>query len=217
MKKILVLAAFAFSVMVSAQGKIVEGKITSKQTISTDNKQVQEQLDMMGKMEAITLFRGANSRSEIDNPMSGNIVTIINSDEKKMLVLMDNPALGKLYTMEKMDISEEDLKNIKVTKGSETKTVLGYECQKYSTSVTKDGVTVEMDLYTTEEIDAPNQQTATLGGKLKGFPLFMTMKMNQMGIDMVITNEVTKIEKQSVSSDLFNVTPPEGYKNMKGQ
>lgn len=217
MKKILVLAAFAFSVMVSAQGKIVEGKITSKQTISTDNKQVQEQLDMMGKMEAITLFKGANSRSEIDNPMSGNIVTIINSDEKKMLVLMDNPALGKLYTMEKMDISEEDLKNIKVTKGSETKTVLGYECQKYSTSVTKDGVTVEMDLYTTEEIDAPNQQTATLGGKLKGFPLFMTMKMNQMGIDMVITNEVTKIEKQSVSSDLFNVTPPEGYKNMKGQ
>ncbi|AXG72311.1 hypothetical protein KORDIASMS9_04582 [Kordia sp. SMS9] len=217
MKKILVLAALAFSVMISAQEKISEGKIISKQTMSTDNEQVQAQLEMMGKMETTTLFKGASSRSELDNPMSGNIITVINSEEKKMLMLMDNPALGKMYTLEDISLTEEDLKNIKVTKGSETKTVLGYECHQYITSITKDGVTIDMVMYTTEAIEAPSQQTATLGGKLKGFPLFMVMKMNQMGIDMKITTEVTKIEKQSVSSDLFNVTPPEGYKNMKEQ
>jgi len=215
MRKILVFVALAFSVMVSAQSELTEGKITSKQTMSTDNEQVQAQLDMMGKMETITLFKGQNSRSELDNPMSGNVTTIINADEKKMLMLMDNPAMGKIYTVEDIDLSEEDLKNITVTKGSKTKTVLGYECQEYKTSVTKDGVTIDMVMFTTEAIKAPTQQTATMGDKVKGFPLYMEMKMNQMGIDMVVTTEVTKIEKQSVSSDLFNTTPPEGYKNMK--
>ncbi|MEM6684421.1 MAG: DUF4412 domain-containing protein [Bacteroidota bacterium] len=215
MRKILVFVALAFSVMVSAQNDLSEGKITSKQTMSTDNEQVQAQFDMMGKMETVTLFKGQNSRSELDNPMSGAVTTIINADQQKMLMLMDNPALGKMYTVEDISLSEEDLKKIKVTKGTKTKTVLGYTCQEYATSVTKDGVKVEMVMYTTEAIQAPSQQTATLGDKIKGFPLYMEMKMNQMGIDMVITTEVTKIEKQEVSSELFNVTPPEGYKNMK--
>lgn len=217
MKKIIVLAALAFSVMISAQEKITEGKIISKQTMSTDNKQVQAQFDMMGKIETTTLFKGSNSRSELDNPMSGNIITVINADEQKMLVLMDNPALGKMYTLEDVSLTEEEIKNIEVTKGSETKTVLGYECQMYTTAITKDGVTTEMILFTTEAIEAPSQQTATLGNKLKGFPLFAIMKMNQMGIDMTITTEVTKIESQSVSSEIFSVKPPVGYKNMKEQ
>ncbi|MEM6721614.1 MAG: DUF4412 domain-containing protein [Bacteroidota bacterium] len=214
MKKILVLVALAFSVMVSAQEKITEGKITSKQTMSTDNEQVQASLAMIGEIETVTLFKGKNARSESDNPMSGNIVTVVNTEENKMLILMDNPALGKVYTVESIELTEEDIKNIKVTKENETKEVLGYTCQKYTTSVTKNGVTVNMVMYTTEAIDVPNQQTATLGEKVKGFPLYMEMKMNQMGVDMTIATEVTKIEKQSVSGDIFSVTPPEGYKKM---
>ena len=217
MKKILVLVALTFSVMVSAQKTITEGKITSKQTISTENEQMQAQLDMIGKMETITLFKGQSSRSEMDNPMSGNVTTVINSETSEMLILMDNPALGKMYTKENISLSEEDLKSVTVTKGSETKTVLGYTCQKYTTTVTKDGVKIEMVLYTTEAIPVVSQQTTALGDKIKGFPLYAEMKMNQMGIDMTITTEVTKIEPQSVSSELFNTTPPEGYKNMKGQ
>ncbi|WP_298520511.1 DUF4412 domain-containing protein [uncultured Kordia sp.] len=217
MKKILVLVALTFSVMVSAQKAITEGKITSKQTISTDNEQMQAQLAMLGDMETITLFKGQSSRSELDNPMSGNVTTVINADTKKMLVLMDNPALGKMYSVDDISLSEEDLKSVTVTKGSDTKTVLGYTCQKYTTSITKDGVKVEMILYTTEAIPVVSQQTTALGDKIKGFPLYAEMKMNQMGIDMTVTTEVTKIEPQSVSSELFSTTPPEGYKNMKGQ
>lgn len=216
MKKILVLVALTFSVMVSAQKAITEGKITSKQTVSTDNEQMQAQLEMMGKMESITLFKGQSSRSEMDNPMAGNVVTIINSDKKEMLILMDNPALGKVYTKEDISLSKEDLENVTVTKGNETKTVLGYTCQKYTTAITKDGVKIEMVLYTTEAIPVTSQQTTALGDKIKGFPLYAEMKMNQMGMDMTVTTEVTKIEPQSVSSELFNTTPPEGYKNMKG-
>ncbi|MCH2195953.1 DUF4412 domain-containing protein [Kordia sp.] len=217
MKKIFLLTALAFSVMVSAQKKITEGKIISKQTISTDNEQMQAQLAMIGDMETVTLFKGQSSRSELDNPMSGKVTTVINSDTKKMLVLMSNPALGKMYSVEDISLSEEDLKSVTVTKGSETKTVLGYTCQKYTTSITKDGVKVDMVLYTTEAIPVVSQQTTSLGDKIKGFPLYAEVKMNQMGIDMTVTTVVTKIEPQSVSSDLFDTTPPEGYKNMKGQ
>jgi len=217
MKKIFLLTALAFSVMVSAQKKITEGKIISKQTISTDNEQMQAQLAMIGDMETVTLFKGQSSRSELDNPMSGKVTTVINSDTKKMLVLMSNPALGKMYSVEDISLSEEDLKSVTVTKGSETKTVLGYTCQKYTTSITKDGVKVDMVLYTTEAIPVVSQQTTSLGDKIKGFPLYAEVKMNQMGIDMTVTTVVTKIEQQSVSSDLFDTTPPEGYKNMKGQ
>jgi len=217
MKKIILVIALAFSIMVSAQKKITEGKIIAKQTISTDNEQMQAQLDMIGKMETITMFKGKNSRSEIENPMSGSVTTIINSAKNEMLILVDNPALGKMYSKEDILLSEEDLKNVKVTKGSGTKEVLGYVCQEYITSITKNGVTIETILYTTEDIPVVSQQTNALGDKIKGFPLFAEMKMNQMGVDMLITTEVTKIEPQAVSSDLFDTTPPEGYKNMKEQ
>jgi hypothetical protein len=214
MKKILVLVALAFSVMVSAQGKLTEGKITSKQTMSTDNEQVQAQLAMMGNMETVTFFKGKNSRSELDNPMSGTVTTIINSEKNEMLMLMDNPALGKVYSLQKNLVNEEDAKNATVTKGTETKTVLGYKCNQYTVKTTKDGVDMEMVMYTTDAIKIPSQQTIILGDKISGFPLYMEMKINQMGIDMTIVTEVTKIEKETVSGDLFSTTPPEGYKSM---
>lgn len=217
MKKIVLFVALAFSVMVSAQEKITEGKITSKQTMSAEDEQVQAQLEMMGEMETITFFKGKSSRSELKNPMSGDITTVINADKNEMLMLMDNPALGKMYTLEKNLIKEEDKKNITVVEGDKTKTVLGYKCKQYIATIDKDGVKMEMEIYTTEAIPVVSQQATAFGNKIKGFPLYMIIKMNQMGIDMLITTEVTKIEKQEVSEELFDTTPPEGYKNMKNQ
>lgn len=217
MKKIILLVALAFSVMVSAQKKITEGKITSKQTISSDNEQAQAQFDMMGKMETITFFKNKSSRSELKNPMSGEITTIINADKNEMLILMDNPMLGKMYTLETNLVNKEDIKNTKVVEGDEIKTVLGYECKQYIVVVEKDGMKIEMEIYSTEAIPVVSQQATELGDKIKGFPLYMTVKMNQMGTDMVVTTEVTKIEKQTVSTDMLDTTPPEGYKNMKEQ
>jgi len=217
MKKILVLVALAFSVMVSAQEKLPEGKIPSKQKLSTENEQVQAQFDMMGDMETITFFKNQSSRSELSSPMSGDVTTVINSEKNEMLMLMDNPALGKVYSLQKNLVNEEDSKNITVTTGTETKVVLGYKCDQYMVTASKDGVKMEMTLFTTEKIPVSSQNTAQFGDKVKGFPLYMEMKVNQMGIDMVITTEVTKIEKQTVSSDLFSTTPPEGYKDMQEQ
>lgn len=216
MKKIFLFVALTFSMAVSAQKKITEGKITSKQSFSVEDEQMQAQLEaMMGEMKTTTFFKGSNSRSELDNPMSGKITTIINSAKNELLLLMNNPTLGKMYTLKKDLVNPEASKDIKVVKGDKTKTILGYKCQQYTVTITNDGKTVETIMYTTEEIPVVSQQTVTYKDKVPGFPMFMEMTMNQMGMEMLITTQVTNIESQPVSEDLFNTTPPEGYKNME--
>ncbi|MDG5493085.1 DUF4412 domain-containing protein [Psychroserpens sp. SPM9] len=216
MKNVLFLFLAAFSLTVAAQDKLTEGVITSKQTVTSENAEVQAQLDMMGKLESTTYFKGLKSRTELSNPMSGDIVTITNGDTKEIMMLMDN-MMGKTYTYQKQDSLDDKMKNIKVIAGDKTKKVLGYECKQYTVTIKQDGVDMTMEMFTTEAIPVASQQTAMLGDKLKGFPLYMTMTMNQMGMEMLITTEVTEIKKDKVSDDLFSMTPPEGYTKAPGQ
>jgi len=217
MKKLLLLFALSLSIMVSAQDKLTEGIIVSKQTMSSDNEQMQAQFATMGDMLTTTYFTKNKSRTEVSSPMMGDIITISNSDTKESLMLMDNPMLGKTYAIQKNELTDEQLNSINIVAGNETKTILGYECKQYTVTIEQEGVKMDVELYTTEAIDAMSQQADMLGGKLKGFPLYMTMKMNQMGSNMTIITEVTEIKKESVSDTKFSMTPPEGYKKMEGQ
>lgn len=223
MKKILVFSlAVLLSMVTYAQEKLTEGKITMTQTMSTDNAQMQAMLDqtMGGKsMETVAYVKGNKSRSEVSNPMSGNIVTIFDMDKKEMLLLMDNAMLGKKYATTIITKEEEEKmkENTTIVKGTETKTILGYECTKQTVTVDQDGANMVMEMYITDKI-APvvSQQTSFLGNKLEGLPMYMVIKMNQQGMNMTITTEVTNIEKETVSDDKFSLTPPEGYTKMEG-
>jgi hypothetical protein len=223
MKKILVFSLAVLLGMVTyAQEKLTEGKITMTQTMSTDNAQMQAMLDqtMGGKpMETVAYVKGNKSRSEVSNPMSGNIVTIFDMDKKEMLLLMDNAILGKKYSTTIITKEEEEKmkENTTIVKGTETKTILGYECTKQTVTVDQDGANMVMEMYITDKI-APvvSQQTSFLGNKLEGLPMYMVIKMNQQGMNMTITTEVTNIEKETVSDDKFSLTPPEGYTKMEG-
>ena len=74
---------------------------------------------------------------------------------------------------------------------------------------------MKMEMFITDQIEGVmTQQTAMLGSKVKGYPLFMVMTMNQMGAEIVITTEVTKMEAQPVDDGKFSLTPPEGYEKM---
>ena len=211
MKKIIIVLALLLNVAVFAQDKINEGVITTKQTLSSSNEQMMAQFAMIGDMITTTHFNGNKSHSEMSNPMTGNSITIMDNDKKEMLVMMDNPMMGKKYMLKSTEPSEEDLQNITIIKGEETKTVLGYDCDQYNVTLKKDGVVVEMVLYTTENIGAVSQQSYTLAGQLKGFPMYMEMNMNQMGMDMKIIHEVTALKSETVSVDKFDMTPLEGY------
>lgn len=219
MKKIVIfVVAFSISFLTLAQEKFTNGIISSKQTISSDNPQANTQFALMGDIETTTFIKGVKSRSELSNPLTGDIVTISDMNKKEMLMLMDSPNIGKKYVNQKLDFTEEVLNSINLIEGSETKTILGYKCKQYTVTVNQEGIEMEMVLFTTEEIPPViSQQTAVLGDKLKGFPLFMTIEMNQQGTKMKITTEVTEIKKEEVSDDKFNMIAPEGYEKLQGQ
>ncbi|MDG1529023.1 MAG: hypothetical protein P8I51_02890 [Polaribacter sp.] len=215
MKKILILLALSLTVAISAQKKISKGIIISKQSLTSDNEQANQQFAMMGDMKTTTFFSGTKSRSELSNPMSGDVITIGDTKTGDVLMLLENPMLGKKYMLQKNDITAEDLKNIKITATGKTKVVLGYTCKQFIVSGNVKGQSIDMDLFTTEAITITSQQTAMLGNKIKGFPLYSVMKMDQMGVSMTITTEVTEIKKEvAIDGKKFSMTPPEGYEKM---
>ncbi|MFP4847285.1 hypothetical protein [Winogradskyella sp. PE311] len=208
------------SVTLSAQEKFTEGKITMTQTFKTDNQQMKDILQqMMGDegMQTISYVKGNKSRTDISNPMSGDIVTISDMEAKQVLMLMDSPMLGKKYSLTSISKEEEEKikDNINIIEGTKTKTILGYECKEHTVTIDQDGVKMDMIMYITDKIvPAVSQQTAMLGEKLKGFPMYMEMKMNQQGMAMTIITEVTELNKETVSDDKFSMTPPDGYSKM---
>tara|TARA_R100001377_G_scaffold71000_1_gene46509 strand:+ start:299 stop:961 length:663 start_codon:yes stop_codon:yes gene_type:complete len=212
MKKLIFVLVFALSLTGFAQDAMTEGVAKSKQTMSSDNEQMQAQLAMVGDILTTTYFKSDKTRSETFNLMSGNTTTIMNGETKEMLTYMDNQMTGKMYSVSDMTISEEDMKDTQVVKGDETKTILGYVCQEYNVTVEKDGATVAIDMYVTDKIQAMNPQVAQMGAKIDGFPLYMKMDVSQMGMALTITSEVTEINKETVSDEKFDMTPPEGYK-----
>ena len=217
MKKLLVLATLLLSIMVSAQDKLTEGVIISKQTMASDNAEMQAQFATIGDMLTTTYFKDNKTRTEVSSPMTGDIITVTDMDSKETLVMMDNPMLGKKYMIQKHESNLEQLKSINVVKGDKTKTILGYVCQQYTVTLNNEGVDMDLEMYTTEALPVSSEQTQMLGDKLKGFPLYSTVKMNQMGSNMTITTEVTEIKKDAVPAEKLSLTPLAGYEKMEGQ
>lgn len=216
MKKYLFVLLVAFSFSAIAQDALLEGVVTSKMTMSSENPDVQAQLAMIGDIKSVTYFKDNKTRTEVNNPMTGEAVNIIDSEAKKMLAMMNNPMVGgKQYAITDIEKpNEEDLKGMTITKGDETKTILGYVCNAYQVVMNKDGVNMTMDIFSSEQINAVNQQTTSFGADFKGFPMYMKMSVNQMGMDIIMINEVTEVKKETVDSEKFNMTPLEGYKKV---
>ena len=212
MKRFLIILFVSFSLTVVGQKEMTEGVITSKMTMSSTNPDVQSQFDMIGDIISTTFFKDDKTRTDVMNMMTGESSSIIDNKEKMMMMIVNNPmAGGKVYAENTFEPSEQDLEGVSLTKGDGTKTVLGYECTEYNVVVNKDGAEVKMDIYATEKINAVNQQTTKLGEEFKGFPMYMVMHMNQMGMDMTMTMEVTEVKEESVADDKFDMTPPDGY------
>jgi len=211
MKKIIVLAALVIGAFGFSQKTVNEGVITTTQTISSPDEQVNMQLAMMGQMITTTWFKNDKSRSEMSNPMAGNTIVVMDGSANKMLMMMDNAMTGKKYMLNDLTPSEDKLKDISVVESAETKTILGYECKKYDVTMMKNGAEVKLALYTSEKVPAKSQQAAGLGTKIKGYPMLMEMKMNQMGAEINIKSEVTEIKAEEVAEAKFDMTPLEGY------
>ena len=139
-----------------------------------------------------------------------------NGKEKQMLMLFDQPGVGKKFMLQSFVPSEEDLKSVNVEKGDETKTVMGYECQQYFVKMKQNGQDVEMEMFTTDKISAFSHNTTAMGGKVEGYPLYFKMTLKQIGANIIVTSEITEIKEESVSDHKLSLMAPEGYSKMEG-
>ncbi|NQX86657.1 MAG: DUF4412 domain-containing protein [Flavobacteriaceae bacterium] len=208
MKNILFILLACIALNLKAQ-QFTQGKITMTQTMSSDNAQMNAQLSNM-KMSVVTFFKGNKSRTETSSAMTGENISIFDGDIKKGIVLMNNPMMGKTYLDINMDVSQEELENIKVEKLLETKTILGYKCQGYNVKTKKDGVEVSMKVFTTDAIKVARDKKQ-LGAEIDGYPLQMEISMMQMGSTIIITSLADSVKEEDVSDNLFDMTVPEGY------
>lgn len=195
-----------------AQNKIEEGVVISTQKMSSPNPEVAAQLAMVGDVVTTTQFKKGKMHTQVNSIMMGNNTTIMDSEAKKMLVLSESMN-GKTYVMKDIDPNEEEVDKFDITKGDETKTILGYECQEYNVAVNEGGVKMNMTVFTTDKIKAQNEQLNKMGSKLEGYPMYMKIEMNQGGMDMIIESEVTKVEAKPIKDEVFSLKIPEGYTN----
>ncbi len=215
MKKFILLFVAIITLNMAAQKEVKEGVMTMKMTMSTDNEQAKAAFDMIGDIAVTTYFKGQKSRTEQSNQMTGDNISIVDNDVKKVLVLLNNPMMGKKYTETDISVTDEDAKALTVKANGESKIIVGYTCKGYDITGKKDGVDIKMTMFTTDKIIAPTQNTSMLGDKLKGYPMYMIMNMNQGGIDMKITMEVTELKDEKVDDSKFSMTVPEGYTKME--
>lgn len=214
-KYLLVLCALVITLLASSQEQIKEGVITISQKMSSDNQQMNSQISMMGDMITTTYFNNDKSRTEISSPMTGDMIVITDGSTKEMITFMNNPMLGKKYVKGSLAIADSAMNDIVITKGDKIKTIMNYRCQQYFINSKIQGQPMELEVFTTDAINAYSQQTAPYSNELKGFPLFSTMKMNQMGVNITVTSEVTEIKKQKVLGDRFDMKILDGYDEMK--
>jgi hypothetical protein len=198
-----------------AQEVITEGVVTSKQTMSSDNEQMNQQLAMIGDMVTTTYFKDDKTRTELSGEMTGDVVSIFNTNIGQMMMMMDNPLMGKKYVIKAIDNSEDGQNNVEIKKGNEVRTILGYECQKYTATIKDGGTEVVMDMFMTNAISAINKETMNFGKDFDGgFPLLLEISTNAQGMNLKIKQEVISVNKESVSDEKFDMTAPEGFEKV---
>ena len=216
MKKIVLLFVAIISLNMAAQKEVKEGVMTMKMVMSTDNEQAKAAFAMIGDIAITTYFKGQKSRSEQNNQMTGSQTSIIDKNSNTSLVFMENPMLGKKYMKQDLNKSDEELENVSVKENGETKTILNYNCKGYDIVTEQNGQELKMKMYVTDKILAQEQYGAMLGGKLKGFPMYLVVTMNQPGMgEMNITMEVTELKSEKVDDAKFDMTIPEGYSKLE--
>lgn len=217
MKKLIFILLASFSLVSVAQEELKEGVISSKMTMSSDNAEMNSQLQMMGETKITTYFTEDRVRAETSSPMSGESITIVDKEKEKVLTLISSPMYGKKYTMTDYEAPEDLGDDIKITKGDKTKTILGYDCQQYNVTMKADGVDMTMEIFATDQIKAQTQETSQFGDELDGFPLFMKINVLQQGMKMTLLYDVTEVKNEAVPNNMFDLTPPEGYSKMEDQ
>jgi hypothetical protein len=124
-------------------------------------------------------------------------------------LLIDYPGSRIGYITPKEEIQEEQaLLKYTYTKGSETKTICGYVCNKYDVSIydAEEDEETKFIVYTTTEIGNDNNINSTEYPGLTGYPLYTEIERN----DVKTIIEATEVKKTKIKAVDFLI--PSDYK-----
>ena len=190
-------------------------------TMKSDDPDVQSQLGMMQGSTLQIFTKGKKSRTEMNMGGLMTTTTILDSDKKKGVLIMDG-MLGKQAATFDEDLAKKDEEEMdyEVELVDETKVILGYTCKKAIVYTEDD---LEYIYWYTEEFDVKD---GVLGKYVKkgipGLVLEFSVEQPQMTMTFVAVEFKQKVKEMK---GMFDVKIPEGYteksfeeiSNMSGQ
>lgn len=191
----------------------MEGHISYKIEVSSDNPDIQPMLGMMNGSTMDLYFSDMNSRAELKMGTMITTTTILDLNSKKMLTLTSgmmgkNAIQGTIPENDEVE-KEEDVK-IRLT--DETKKIIGLTAKK-AIVILDDGQ--EFDFWYTDEIAANLKGQAMI--KKHGIPgvlLEMVIDQNEFKMTFTATSFEKKLPKKH---ELFKMEVPEGYTVRKAE
>jgi hypothetical protein len=178
-------------------------------------------MDMSSMIPTGFIFKvkGGNTLTIVEGGMMPMEVLHLKDQDKTYQLDRKNKTYSEMYNGTG-SVDPTDKLQVKVTKTSETTTILNYKCTKYIATVEEDGKTVNQIYWTTTDIKDFDMKSLTkqkigqgqqiLYDGIDGVPLRMEMTMPEARMTM----EVTEIKKESLSAAQFTI--PSDYKQTEG-
>jgi len=213
-----------------AQMKEMQERMNDPQmkAMMESNPQMKAQMEKMMQMSAggdmnsmmpkslIIKIKNENTLTHMEGGMMAGDILYLKEKEQSYHVDRDN----KTYSVLGKDNGKEKPMDAKVTKTSETATILGYKCTKYKVEMTEQGKTITQYLWATTELKGIDMSGLAKqkmnGGKsvfyseIEGVPLKMQMTMPEMEMTM----EAKEIKKGTLPASEFTI--PTDFKEVKG-
>jgi GLPGLI family protein len=211
MKK-LILFASVILLTVSGWSQVTEGHISYKIDLTSNNPDMQSALSMMQGSMLDIYFMGPSTRAEMKMGSMMNVTSITNEKSGDVLMLMSGMIGFNAIktTLRELEAQNQEAPKVEITLVGEKKDILGFECKK---AILMDEQGNESTFWYTEEIVVSKKGQNYLNDKVPGFPL--EYDINNSGFKMTMTaSSAEKSLKKNERNELFNLTVPEGYKEM---
>lgn len=179
---------------------------------------------MAGMMPSGFLFKvkGGNTLTIIEGGMMPMEVLHLKDQDKTYRLDRKNKTYTEMSAATTTAAGESIKPEVKITKTTETMTLLNYNCTKYIASVTERGKTVDQIYWTTTDIKDFDMKALTkqkmgrgnqqlLYDGIDGVPLKIEMIMSEAKMIM----EVLEIKKESLGASDFAI--PSGFTQSKGR
>ena len=210
MKNLIKRAALMLMMFVSLSTFAQQGyTISFDQTMETEDSTMQQTIDMMGDVTSTWYSQGDNFRSETNAGMAGVTTVVYNGSNQEILLLMENPFSGNMYSSIKDTTDTDQEKPFTVVKTKEKRKIAGYKCVKY---VITDTAGVVTTAYATNSIKSPSY--SQYGDKVEGMVLCTISEMEAMGATLKVSLTANNVVRGTISDDKFSLVIPEGYTNM---